>query len=132
MNQDARISEIIAIENERCRALVEDDFDAVRRLISEDLVHVHTRGNIDNYDQYLDRIQNLFDFKAVTRGDLTIRFYGDIAISTGPMINRVCLRSKPDVDPVEVSSTTTIVWHKFNGAWKIVSFHASTDSLPTG
>jgi hypothetical protein len=46
--------QVTRAENERCRCIAEQDFPALRKLLSSRLIHVHTRGNQDTRDSYLD------------------------------------------------------------------------------
>jgi hypothetical protein len=52
---------VLALEDERCRCIVEQRFDRLREMLSERLVHTHTRGNVDGRDGYLAYISGVVE-----------------------------------------------------------------------
>ena len=119
----------MALERERCRALVEKDFQAIRRLVSKDVVHVHTRGNADTFDSYMAYIQNVIEFLNVERSDLRVKVLGDTAIMTGGQVNTARLIGGDDV--VKIESRAIQVWmRQAEGAWQQVAFQASLVGAP--
>ena len=53
--------------------------------------------------------------------DMTVRFYGDVAIVNGRVIEKVRTKTKD----AEVQYRRTTVWVKRQGRWQCVSFHGS-------
>jgi len=128
-SEQAVVDELMALEKERCRALVEKDFQAVRRLVSKDVVHVHTRGNVDTFDSYMTYIQNVIEFLNVERSDLRVKVLGDTAIMTGGQVNTARLIGGDDV--VKIESRAIQVWmRQAEGAWQQVAFQASLVGAP--
>lgn len=112
-----------AREDERRRALVVGDMAALAELVTDDLVHVHTTGNVHNKAQLLEHAGGFLEFLNVERGPLTIRRIGpDAAVMTGPMTNTV--RRRGVDERVTVRAFVTQVWIRCDGAWRIASFHA--------
>lgn len=126
---EAVVDELIALERTRCRALVEKDFETIRRIISKDVVHVHTRGNVDSFDSYMAYIQNVLEFLNVERHDLEVKVLGGTAIMTGGQTNTARLIGGNDI--VKVKSRAIQVWmRQADGAWQQVAFQASLVGPP--
>jgi hypothetical protein len=113
-------------EKARCEALERDDFAALRKLISPDIVHTHTRGNTDNFDSFFEHIQNRIRFVQCRRGPLSVRIIGAVAIMTGPMQNVVRLRDGDEDIPV--SAQVMQAWEWQGDRWVLLAFQAT--SLP--
>lgn len=122
-HQEAFEAALRAREDERRVALVADDMAALAELVTDDLVHVHTTGNVHGKAQLLDHAGRFLEFLNVERGPLTIRRIGpDAAVMTGPMTNTV--RRRGIDEQVTVRAFVTQVWVRRDGVWRIASFHA--------
>ena len=110
-------------ELQRCRALVEGDFDTIAALIRDDVVHVHATGMIDDKAAYLDGLKNRIRFEQADRRELKIRVFGDTAVATGLLDQGIVNRQTGK--RTDATFTTTQVWVKGDSAWLQVSFHAS-------
>jgi hypothetical protein len=129
MNEsDPRIDEIMSLEQRRCRAIVERDFNTLRDIIARDLVHTHTRGNTQNYDEYFDYIENKMVFRSVDRQHLKVQFYGDTAVVTGQLTNVVRPVELPGF--VKVEAQVQQVWVKSPAGWQQVAFQATALGPP--
>lgn len=121
---DERIRQQL-IERERARrdALVHDDMAALAELVTDDIVHVHTTGNVHDKAQLLDHAGAFLRFYEVERGPLSIRVLTpDVAVMTGAMVNRVGRRDQDE--QIIVNAFVTQVWVRRGGVWRIASFHA--------
>lgn len=126
---DPRVPEILRLENERRRALVEQDFAALAELFAEDVVYTHSTGAVQDKAAYLAYVQaGTFKFLSIDRGDLTIRFIGDVAISTGTMTNTIAVAGTPQTMSIETMVTQVFV--KRDGAWRHVIFQATRTAEP--
>ena len=110
-------------ELQRCRALVEGDFDTIAALIRDDVVHVHATGMIDDKAAYLDGLKNRIRFEQADRRELKIRVFGDTAVATGLLDQGIVNRQTGK--RTDATFTTTQVWVKGDSGWLQVSFHAS-------
>ena len=117
-----QIAEIIALENERIRALVEKDYASLRSLLDESLVHVHTTGKLEDYASYIEGVTTNLEFFAIRRGSLEVRIFGGAAIMTGPLDQH--LRIKASETEMELAAFATQVWVTSGSGWKLASFHA--------
>lgn len=115
---------VLDAERQRCAALENDDFAALRKLISPDIIHTHTRGNTDNFDSFFHHVQNRIEFVQCRRGPLTVRIIGTVAIMTGPMQNIVRLRG--DSEDIKVSAQVIQVWEWQSDRWRLIRFQATS------
>jgi ketosteroid isomerase-like protein len=124
MTDDDLVRELTGRERARRDALVNDDMAALADLVTDDLVHVHTTGNVQGKAELLGHAGGFLRFIEVERGPLTIRRIGEnAAVMTGAMTNTVKRR---DVDErVTVRAFVTQVWVRQNERWRVASFHAT-------
>jgi len=120
---DPRTPKIIALDEERRAAMIAEDFAALDRLLADDLVHVHAAGNADTKAQYLKMIADFCGFVAIERGPMTVRFYGDTAVLTGPMTHTV--RIKPTGAVRIMMAFGTQVWAPEGDSWRQVLYQAT-------
>jgi len=120
---DPRTPKIIALDEERRAAMIAEDFAALDRLLADDLVHVHAAGNADTKAQYLKMIADFCGFEAIERGPMTVRFYGDTAVLTGPMTHTV--RIKPTGAVRTMAAFGTQVWAPHGDSWRQVLYQAT-------
>ena len=116
--------ELLALENERQRALVEEDHARIAALFADDLLYVHTTGLVQDKAQYLDYARHAVRYLAVERGELRLRFFGDdLALMSGPQCN--LLQKRAGGDPVRAEGFATQLWVRGAEGWRIASFHGT-------
>lgn len=116
--------QLLALEQERRRALVEEDHQQVEQLFADDLVYVHTTGLVQGKADYLEYARSAVQYLAIERGELQVRLYGDaLAVMTGPQCNT--LRKRGGDQAVRAEGYATQVWVLGTQGWQIASFHAT-------
>jgi ketosteroid isomerase-like protein len=120
---DPRVADIIALDEARRAAMIAEDFAALDRLLADDLVHVHAAGNTDTKAQYLKMIADFCVFVAIERGPMTVRFYGDTAVLTGPMTHTVRIKPTGAIRTMEAFGTQ--VWARDGDSWRQVLYQAT-------
>ncbi len=124
MSTEQQKNALLALEQERRRALVEEDHRRVAELFADDLVYVHTTGLVQGKADYLDYAQNAVQYLAIERGELQVRVYGDgLAVMTGPQCNT--LQKRGGDQPIRGEGFATQVWALGENGWQISSFHAT-------
>ena len=123
--KDGRTEALIAVEQERCRFIVSQDFAALRKVLSSQLIHTHTRGNQDSRDTYLTYLTNVVEILDLRREDLRVQWISDrAAVMHGKQINRARLRVK--TDGLTLESQVIQVWaRESDGLWRQVAFQAT-------
>jgi len=117
-------SELLALERERQRVLVEEDHAGLERLFADDLLYVHTTGLVQDKAQYLDYARHAVRYLAVARGELQVRLFGDgLALMSGPQCN--LLQKRGGGEPVRAEGFATQLWVKEEAGWRIASFHGT-------
>jgi len=122
--QATATAQIHEMERRRCQAVVERNLTALEELLAEDMIHIHGTGLVENKAAYLNEMAIRWECKASERANLTVRFYGNVAISTGDVLNVVRPLGSADAWRT-MNARATIAWLKQGAGWKLISFHAS-------
>ena len=118
-------AEILAVEERRQRALLDVDVEVLDDLFDETLVHTHAPGLTHDKAQLLEHVATRAPYKGATRGELTIRVIGDVAIMTGRLVNRL---GSPDGSERTVAGQVIQVLRRCeDGGWRFVSFQMTPD-----
>lgn len=122
---------LLGLERKRCDALASGDFVTLGQLLSRDLLHVHTRGNTDGFDSYLEYMRSTLELLKVERGELRVRLYGKAATMDGVQINTARLRQGTG-EVMQITSRALQVWAKEpDGQWRMTQFQATALGPPT-
>lgn len=114
---------ILDAESRRQAALIAVDMMALDRLFADDLVHVHGSAVVHDKAGILAYIQSRRAFRAIERGPLTVRVFGEAAVITGRMTNHLT----HDGHPAVLSGMVTQVLRREAGDWRFVSFQFTMD-----
>lgn len=123
MHAEAIREEILRLESERCRALVQRDLQTLAALMDDALVHVHATGKVDDKEQYLEMVARHIDFLSVERSDMRVRVLGDTAIASGRLEQAIVLRESGEERLMK--AYTTQVWLRGEGGWRQCAFQAT-------
>jgi ketosteroid isomerase-like protein len=118
LNQDEAREKVIQAEHQRCEAISSGDIGALSKLLADDYVHVHGSAKIDNKAGFIENVKQ--HPRRTDRGDLTVRFYGEIAVVTGKQFNYVV--SEDGKSTAKTENVVTQVLHRAGGQWQFVSF----------
>lgn len=108
---------IEALEKRRAAAIAGSDFDALANVLADDYLHIYGGGTTSDRAGYIDQVKKAP--RVPTRGPLTIRVYGDTAVITGGLLNRI---KYPDRPEALLDTSVTQVVRRVNGEWKFVAF----------
>ncbi|WP_281278566.1 nuclear transport factor 2 family protein [Paracoccus luteus] len=78
-------------------------------------------GAADTKAGYMQGFREKYSFRDVKRDDLNIRLFGDVAVMTGPLTQRLIVRETGEV--MEVRAFTTQVWHRSGEGWVMNTCH---------
>ena len=120
---DARIAQIMKLEQRRQAAMIAADFVTLDQLLSDDLIHIHAGGNADTKAQYFTLLKTFCAFVAIERPTIDVRFHGDIAVVTGPMSHTV--RIIPTGDIRKMDAFGTQIWAPYGDTWRLVLYQAT-------
>jgi ketosteroid isomerase-like protein len=113
-------AELFAVEERRQRALIEVDLETLDDLFDDSLVHIHAPGLIHSKAQLLEHTETRRAYLEITRGALNIRVMGDVAVITGPIVNR--MRAAKGGERTLGGVATQVLHRDDDGAWRFVSF----------
>jgi ketosteroid isomerase-like protein len=116
---------LLELEQERCQCLVEQRYERLANLLSDRLIHTHTRGNHDDKAAYLSFVGSVIESLELKRESLKVIVLDDsAAVMHGKQVNRA--RKRGEDGEVRVESTVTQTWaREADGQWRVVAFHAS-------
>jgi hypothetical protein len=120
-NSDNEVADLIALEAERCRAISEPDLPALEKILADDLTHTHITGHTEDKATYLAGLSGRP--RNTTRGDLSVRVYGDAAVMTGALINE--FPAAGGNAPARLEIQALQVWVRSGGTWQMVAFGSS-------
>lgn len=116
---------ILDLERRRQEALVAVDLAALDAMFSDDLVHVHSTGLVQDKTELLRHIDRKRGFIAIERGPLTIRIEGTTAVMTGTMTSR--MRTPNGADETVMRSFVTQVLRHTDQGWRFISFQLTVN-----
>lgn len=112
-------AELHAVERRRQRALLDVDLDTLDELFDDTLVHTHAHGITHTKTQLLEHTANRRPYLDITRGELLIRLFGDVAIITGPLTNIV--RTPDGGERTLAGVATQVLRRDDHNRWRFVS-----------
>jgi len=120
---DKAAAEVLAADDARYAAMIAQDFDALGRLLADDLLYTHSTAVTDTKAQYLAALRGgKYRYKAARREGTTVRIHGTTAIVNG--------RSLIDVDvegvPKSLANVFINVWVRTPGGWQMTGWQSTT------
>jgi hypothetical protein len=108
------IDEVLAAEDERCRAIGERDWPALGKLLRDDLIYTHLTGKSQDKKVYFEEVQS--QVRRLRWIDVKVRVYGDVALLTGKII----------IDDETTAERIALeAWVKENGVWQLASYQVT-------
>ena len=109
---------ILDLESQRLTAMVENDVDALERILADDLSYVHTTAAIDTKESFVTGIgSGRLNYESITPTPKTVRTYGDSAIVRGG--------AHVHVNGNHFSLEYTVVYVNNDDVWQMTSWHAT-------
>ena len=108
------IAEVLAAEEERCRACEAGDWEAMDELLHRDMIYTHADGKTQDKAVYFADLQT--KQRRVNRTKLVIRIFGDSAVMSGGFSFG------------EVTTPDRIAlqhWVKADGRWQMVAYQST-------
>jgi ketosteroid isomerase-like protein len=113
--------ELLQLGEARVRALLQQDFPTLERIMAEDCVHVESNGTVRTTAQFLAAFKaGEFAFDAFEENQ--VRLYGDAAVVIGRYSNRI--RRSGTALPTKRARHLR-VYVKREGSWQLVAHQAT-------
>ena len=115
--------DVLGQERLRMAALLSGDAGALAHLLSDDLIHIHATGAVDDKPTFLHNIANVYKFEALERGDISIHKLGEMILLSG-LVKQVVVVLQTGQRHV-VEAIVSQLWRHENGAWRQCFFQSS-------
>jgi ketosteroid isomerase-like protein len=116
-------AEIAAAEQALYRAMIAQDLAALRTMLADDVVYIHSTAVAESKDGYLAGVRNgLYEYGAIDSSDVAVRSCDDVAIQTGTVRMSVGARGEPKTP---IALLFTLVWKREPQGWRLWQRHAT-------
>lgn len=116
---------LIEADDERCRAMLANDLDALSLVLGDDVIYTHSSAVVDDKAAYLDSLrQGLTRYLTLDRKEMNVRLYGQMpgagywAIMHGHVVMKIEVKGKQK----DLNSRFQSVWIERDGRWQMVSW----------
>ena len=114
--------EALKAEDARYAAQMGDDFAAMDKLFSPELVYIHSSSVLDNKASYIESMRSgTVKYKVMRRSEVTVRALGCMAIING--IGNYDVRVKEN--DMNVVLRFTSIWQKKDNALEFISWQST-------
>ncbi len=115
--------EILALEDERIRALLERDLGVLDRMLADDFIHTESNGKVRSKAEFLAGFHERdFEFDSFVIEENSVRIYGNTAVVAGRYHNRV--RYRGELRPLKRARHLR-VYVKGERGWLLVAHQAT-------
>jgi ketosteroid isomerase-like protein len=120
---------IVTLAHASADALARHDVDFFTHLLDEAFVYINANGETLSKQEYMQRYVEPPEVQWVsqTLEETRVRFYGNVAILTGRLHDRLMFAS----EPFEGEYVTTRVYVRDSDQWRCVSGHTSQRAQET-
>ena len=120
--------QILQAERDLYRAMIVQDFAALDRILSPDLVYVHSTAVAETKQEYLQGVATgLYEYEDITTRGTRVRVLGDVALVDGICDMKVGKGKQPK-DRIHL--LFVLVWVRDGDAWRLEHRHATR--MPAG
>ena len=114
--------EAVKAEDARYEAQMSNDFAAMDKLYSPDLIYVHSSAVVDNKQSYIESMRSgTVQYKVMRRSEVVVRTYGCVAILTGNGNYDVTVNGKD----MNVKLRFHSIWQKKDGQLQYISWQST-------
>ena len=112
-----RGDELLAAERALYDAMIALDYDALKHILSPNLVYVHSTGVAESKDRYLAALaEGLYEYETIASHDNRLRVEGNVAILNGVVDMVVGARARPK-DLIHL--VFVLIWVKADDRWQL-------------
>ena len=123
MPEEAAVQQVLQAERELYRAMIAQDFPALERILSPDVVYVHSTAVAETKREYLQGVaKGLYEYEDIATRGTRVRVLGDVAIVDGVCDMKVGKGKQPK-DLIHL--LFVLVWVRDGDAWRLEHRHAT-------
>jgi hypothetical protein len=116
------VDEAKAAEKLRFEVTVKGDYKALDALLGDDLIYVHSNGNVDNEKTFLEGLTSgRSKYKSIEPLEMKARQIGDLVFIDG----RGKFQVESNGQTNDLLLTYLDVWTKRNGTWQMIHWHSA-------
>lgn len=124
---DKAAAEVLAADEARYAAMIARDFDALDRLLADDLLYTHSTAATDTKAGYLAALRSgKYRYKSARNEGVTVRIHGTTAIVSG----RAFIEVEVNGAPKSLAIVFLTVWVKTGPGWQMTALQSTP--LPRG
>jgi ketosteroid isomerase-like protein len=119
---DKAAAAVLAADEARYAAMIAQDYDALGKLLADDLLYTHSTAVTDTKAEYLAALRSgKYRYKAARTEGVTVRVHGTIAILNGRGFIQV------DVDgvPKSLAYIFVSVWVRTPAGWQMTALQST-------
>jgi hypothetical protein len=121
------VDEAKAAEKQRFEVTVKGDYKALDALLGDDLIYVHSNGNVDNEKTFLEGLTSgRSKYKSIEPLEMKARQMGEFVFIDG----RGKFQVESNGQTNDLLLTYLDVWTKRNGKWQMVHWHSARMPQP--
>jgi ketosteroid isomerase-like protein len=110
-------ADIAAAEQALYRAMIAQDLAALAAILADDSVYIHSTAVAESKQGYLDGVRDgLYEYGAIDSDEVSVRYYGDVAIQMGTVRMTVSARGQPKTP---IALLFTLVWKREVPGWRL-------------
>lgn len=114
--------EILALEAQRCAAMLSADESALRRLFHDDLIFTHSSGLAETRAGFIGAIASgKYDYQRIEQTKERVRLYGDTALVSG----QAAIDMNIDGTPRKLHVCYLAAWTRTEAGWKFVAWQSA-------
>jgi ketosteroid isomerase-like protein len=116
-NEAGAEAQIRAAERSLYAAMLDKDFPALERILSPDLIYVHSTAVAESKTDYLTGVaKGLYEYERIESRDVDVRIHGDVAVMSGIVDMAIGLTIQPKAS---ISLLFVLVWLKRADFWQL-------------
>lgn len=116
------MDEIIALENRRIEAMVNQDTQALDQILADDLSYTHSTARVETKAEFIANITSArTKYQSIERDDVKVSQYGDTAVVTGLAKFHV----NANGNDIKFQARFTDVYAKRDGVWRMVAWQST-------
>jgi hypothetical protein len=115
-------AEVLAADDARYAAMIAQDYEALGRLLADDLLYTHSTAVTDTKAEYLAALRSgKYRYRAARREGTSVRVHDAIAIVNG----RSFLEVDVDGVPKSLANVFVNVWVRTPAGWRMTAWQST-------
>lgn len=120
--QTPLIQKVLDQESSRFEAMIKADTSALRPMLAEDLIYVHSNGMKESKTDHLNAIAaRKLVYQKMERQEANVRFYGKMTLVNGKLKAMGLINN----NVFDIQLAYLAVYHKKKGVWQLVSWQST-------